>query len=80
MVPHARAFADERNLLTVGQHNNIIAGQNAARGIDGPFHKRNPGQLFNKLVRNDGIFLDGRYDDAAFFHVCSLLCGRNRAQ
>lgn len=55
MVAHARTFADKRNFLAVGQHHDVVTGQHAARGVDGPFHKRDPGQL--PADQNNGILL-----------------------
>ena len=68
----AAPLASKTKGTTQQPPHDVVAGQHAARGIDGPFHKRDPGQLFYQLVRYDGIFFNGRYDDAAFFHFLSL--------
>ena len=65
---HACPLADQRDFLAVREHHNVLARSHGARRVNGPLHKRDPGQLFDQLVGDDRVFLDGRDDDAAFFH------------
>ncbi len=70
-MAHAKPFANQAYFLAVGQDNDVAAGLARPGRIDGPLYQRYPGQLLDQLVRNDGIFLDGRNDNAAFFHFLS---------
>ena len=65
---HARAFADECNLLAVGKDHDVRAGQHAAGRVDGPLHQGDARQSLDQLIGDDGVLFDGRNDDAAFFH------------
>ena len=65
---HARPLADQRDFLAVRKCYDVLARRHGARRVDGPLHERDPGQLFDQLVGDDRVLLDGRDDDAAFFH------------
>lgn len=65
MEAHAVALADQADFLAVRHHDDVLRRDHPPRRVDGPLDQRDPCEAFDELVRDDRVFLDGRYDDAA---------------
>ena len=66
---HAETLADKGYFLAVCEDIDILALRHGAGCLNGPFDQRHARELLDQLIRDDGVFLDGRDNDAAFFHA-----------
>ena len=66
---HACPLADEGDLLAVREDIDVLPAHNASCGVDAAFDEGHARKLFHQLIGDDGILLDGGYDNAALAHT-----------